>query len=91
MEPLIITRAPDGRELVEPGPDETWDELADHAVTHDQLPSAGCPEARRAFPRLHAREQARVARPGAADLAWARALLASHASRPAAMPTGCGG
>ena len=36
MEPLV--HKPDGS--VEPGPDESWEELAEHALTHDDVPLA---------------------------------------------------
>jgi hypothetical protein len=36
MEPLVHN--PDG--TVEPGPDETWEELADHSFDHDNLAGA---------------------------------------------------
>jgi hypothetical protein len=34
VEPLVHN--PDG--TVEPGPDESWAELAEHSLTHDDLP-----------------------------------------------------
>lgn len=33
-----LTYNPDGS--VEPGPDESWQELADHSIEHDQLLAA---------------------------------------------------
>jgi hypothetical protein len=35
MEPLVHN--PDGS--TEPGPDESWQELAEHSLTHDDLPA----------------------------------------------------
>jgi hypothetical protein len=36
MEPLV--HLPDG--TVEPGPHESWEELSEHALTHDDIPAA---------------------------------------------------
>jgi hypothetical protein len=34
MQPLTY----DAEGLAHPGPEETWEELAEHALTHDDLP-----------------------------------------------------
>ena len=37
MQPLTHPLAPDGTVLTEPGPEETWQELAEHSLDRDDL------------------------------------------------------
>jgi len=44
----------------QPGPDECWEELAEHALTHDNLPSAAIPDTHPLVPETHSDEMRAV-------------------------------
>jgi hypothetical protein len=60
----------------QPGPDESWRELAEHSIGHDQL-STEVPHPD-AFRRFTAERRAQVTVPSEPDMAWARQRLAGR-------------